>query len=282
MLGVTMNIDVEQFQRDGFVGPFKIFDHNYAEALLKDRFYPDKHRTWYKSTHEKSERVNAAGALPALVTLLKPLLGENILMWASHFISQPPQKRHDWHLDVEHGGWDGVTVWAGLKNLNEKTVVSVITRSHHLKIVPQQLKKLGVDTGNSEAILAEAKKEDPLCELKTFTLNPGEIIIWSGRVWHFTSNKSDKTRHSIIYQYCTPDQVTKIPLNYDYPDTKWSATRPPCVLVSGVDTYRRNVVLPNAQKLLTERVSFAAILNLYKTRRALGDLVRFLLKRASI
>jgi ectoine hydroxylase-related dioxygenase (phytanoyl-CoA dioxygenase family) len=164
-------------------------------------------------------------------------------MWASHFISQKPTISHHWHLDVEFGPADGATIWLGLKNLNEKTEVSVISHSHKLGTVPQELRgKTGLNAGDNQAVLAAAKKIDPRCEIKTFYLKPGEFIIWSGKAWHTTINRSETIRSSIIFQYCTPENAMKIPENYEYPNTKWLSTQPPCVLVSGEDTFHRNKV----------------------------------------
>ena len=70
------------------------------------------------------------------------------MLWGSLFVDQKPNGQHAWHLDVEHGSWDGVTVWIGLKNLSEKTSLSLITHSHLLKTAPLELKKkLNLDNG---------------------------------------------------------------------------------------------------------------------------------------
>ncbi len=239
-----MKLDLEKFQKEGYAGPFKLFNKAQCEALLQEVYTPANLFTWYKSPHEESAPIVRTASSPTILNQLKPVLGEDILLWGSHFIAQPPEQAHAWHLDVEYGKWNGVTVWLGLRNLNSKTTVSVITHSHLLDVVPQQLlKKFDVDTCDDQAVLKEAKKLDPRCELKTFTLNAGEFIIWSGRAWHSTLNKSAKKRFSIILQYCSPENIPKIPLNYEYPDTKWDDKSPPCVLVSGVNNFQHNVVL---------------------------------------
>ena len=82
---------------------------------------------------------------------LNTLLGNDILLWGSHFIHQKPGQEHEWHLDVEYGSWKGVTLWLGLKNLNNKTSLSLITHSHLLDTAPRELsdkKKLNLNNDN--------------------------------------------------------------------------------------------------------------------------------------
>jgi hypothetical protein len=232
----------EKFAAEGYIGPFKLSDDVKLDTLLLERYLPGRFLTWYKSFHEKSVPVIRTASVSEITDKLQLLLGNDILIWGSVFIGQKPEQAHNWHLDVEYGsGCNGATLWLGLKNLNSKTTVSLITRSHLLQTAPQELEdKFSIDTLDDNLILNEAKKLDARCELKIFTLNPGEFIIWSGRVWHSTLNNSDKTRFSIILQYCTPDNVPRIPLSYSYPDTKWSDARPPCVMVKGADAFHRN------------------------------------------
>lgn len=234
----------EQFATEGYIGPFKLADNVKLRTVLLERYFPQRFLTWFKAFHEKSIPVARVAAAPEITDRLQTLLGDDILLWGSIFIMQKPEQEHTWHLDVEYGRCDGATLWLGLKNLTSKTTVSLITRSHKVQTAPQELRdKLGTDLRDDHAVLAEAQKIDPDCELKTFTLKPGEFIIWAGRTWHATLNKSNKTRFSLILQYCTPDNIPRIPLNYDYPDTKWTAVQPPCLLVKGTDNFRRNKVV---------------------------------------
>jgi len=271
----------EKFATEGYIGPFKLPDDIKLNAVLQERylagvnrlsaFFPRRFLTWYKSLHEKSVPVLKTASVSEITDKLQAVLGDDILIWGSQFIAQKPEHAHSWHLDVEYGCWNGATLWLGLKNLNSKTTLSLITHSHLLQTAPQELKdKFGVDPRDDDAILNEAKKLDPRCELKTFILTPGEFVIWSGRAWHSTSNKSDKTRFSIILQYCTPDNVPRIPLNYDYPDTKWSDVRPPCVMVKGSDRFHRNKILYKKDIELLYAYLHPLYFAYYKVRRMLG------------
>jgi ectoine hydroxylase-related dioxygenase (phytanoyl-CoA dioxygenase family) len=239
-----MNINVEKFNNEGFLGPFKIYDQHQIASLLQERYIPRQYYTWIKSPHEKSEPIVKIAADKNIVDKLKHILKDNILLWGSLFVEQKPGHRNSWHLDVEHCNWNGATVWIGLKNLNNKTSLSLITYSHLLNSSPIELKqKNNLNCDNDQDVLKEAKKLDPRCELKTFYLNPGEFVLWSGKIWHSTLNESSNMRQSIILQYCTPDNLVKIPSNFEYPNTQWSETKPPCILISGKDNYKYNKVL---------------------------------------
>ena len=258
-----METDLKKFETEGYLGPFSINDQSYFNSLLQERYIPKNLYTWYKSPHEKSERVVKIASDMNILSKLKILLKENILLWGSLFVDQKPNGQHAWHLDVEHGSWDGVTVWIGLKNLSEKTSLSLITHSHLLKTAPLELKKkLNLDYTNDKEVLDEAKKLDPRCELKKFNLKNGEFVIWSGRIWHSTLNQSSRIRQSIILQYCTPNNKVKIPANFDYPNTAWSKTDPPCILISGKDEFNLNKVIFKNDLKFIERFKILTIYNL--------------------
>ena len=44
----------------------------------------------------------------------------------------------------------------------------------------------------------------------------------------------------MILQYCTPNNITKIPANFDYPNTIWKKTKLPCILLFGNDSFNYN------------------------------------------
>tara|TARA_B100001063_G_scaffold212035_1_gene210737 strand:- start:354 stop:1181 length:828 start_codon:yes stop_codon:yes gene_type:complete len=258
-----MNSDITKFKTEGYLGPFNLNDQSDFTSLLQEKYIPKNLYTWYKSPHEKSKGIIKLASDKNILEKLKNVLSNDILLWGSLFVDQKPSNQHVCHLDVEHGSWDGATVWIGLKNLNEKTSLSLITHTHLLNTAPIELqKKNDIDCKNDQAVLEEAKKLDPRCELKNFYLKKGEFIIWSGRVWHSTFNRSKKTRQSIILQYCTPNNKVKIPTNFNYPDTGWSKTEPPCILISGEDKYNLNKILYKKDIKFVQRFKILTIYNL--------------------
>lgn len=221
----------------GIYGPATLSSEYYPfgryENLLDDRFIPASMYTWYKSTHEKSKRVAELAKNPEILRVVKKFIGDDILLWGSHFIHQKPGGVHSWHADVEHMNWDGVTVWVGLKNLSPKSSISVMSYTHEFGISPPSYSESTSSEESEKKVLDAAKKLDSRCELKTFYLEVGDFIVWSGKAWHATRNESDLIRHSIILQYSRSNAKVRIPMTYSYPNTQWSTIKPPCLQISG-------------------------------------------------
>jgi ectoine hydroxylase-related dioxygenase (phytanoyl-CoA dioxygenase family) len=271
-----MELEIKKLDLEGYMGPYKLLDYPDCLNILNEKYIPKKLYAWQKSIHEKSAVVTNLASHPLILEKLRKVLGNNILLWGSIFIQQKPNNEHPWHLDVEYGSCKGLTLWIGLKNLSEKTSISLITHSHNIDTAPQELKKNdNIDIENDNAVLESAKKFNPNCELKTFYLSPGEFIIWSGRTWHKTSNTSKKARETILLQYCSTDNIVKIPANYEYPNTEWSDKKPPCILVSGVDKINKNIILDKSKILLSNNFINKIKINIiYKIRFKLSSFLR--------
>jgi ectoine hydroxylase-related dioxygenase (phytanoyl-CoA dioxygenase family) len=140
-----MNTALNTFETKGYIGPFKLFTEDQCKEILTERLIPGVCQTWNKSTHEQSGHVVKTAAHPFIKDKIIALLGNDILLWSSQFIKQKPGQKHVWHMDVEpgegipDGSWKGVTLWLGLKNLNHKTTLSLITHSHLLDTAPREL-----------------------------------------------------------------------------------------------------------------------------------------------
>ncbi len=240
-----MNFEIKDFDELGYLGPFKFINSVECEQLLKERFISEKLYQWRKSIHEKSQKVIDYSSKNLILDKIKSLIGNDVLLWGSEFIVRKPHEDHKWHMDREFILIDGITVWLGLKNLNNKTSISLITHSHKLKTQPYFFNFNDNKNKNDydKLILDEAKKLNPECKLKTFYLEPGELIIWKDRIWHSTKNESQDTRYSIIYQYCKPKYKVKMPIENSYGNVKFSNKDVPCILLNGEDKYKLNKII---------------------------------------
>ena len=159
----------------GIYGPetlsSKYYPFGQYENLLDDRFIPASIYTWYKSTHEKSKRVAELAKNPEILGVVKKFIGDDIMLWGSHFIHQKPGGVHSRHADVEHMNWDGVTVWVGLKNLSSRSSVSVVSHTHEFSSSPPFFSHNTSNEESNQQVLEAAKKLDSRCELKTFYLD---------------------------------------------------------------------------------------------------------------
>ena len=273
-----MNSEIEKFEKEGYIEPFKIINNDDCKKILYDSYIPRKYYTWAKSIHEKSVEVKELATNSEILNKIKKIIGNDILLWGSCFIKQEPGNKHSWHCDLEYENWDGITIWIGLKNLNKKTELSLITHTHTIDTFPQKLSEKNIDLNNNNEVLYEAKKINPNCELKTFILNEGEAIIWSGRVWHKTENLSQKPRESIILQYSTPNNIIKIPEKYDYKNMRWLNNSPPCLLISGKDRYKKNKVIDLSNKRINSSVISFLIKRYFFIRYNLSYMLKKILK----
>ncbi len=273
-----MTSELKKFELEGYIEPFKILNNKDCNKILLDRYIPRKYYTWAKSVHEKSSEIKELATNNDILNKLKKIIGKDILLWGSCFIKQEPGNQHSWHCDLEYENWNGITIWVGLKNLNEKTSLSLITHSHKIDTFPQKLAEENIDPKNDLEILDAAKKINPQCKLKTFTLNEGEAIIWSGRVWHKTINLSEKARESIILQYSSPNNAIKIPQEYNYKNMKWLQNSPPCILISGIDKYKKNEVLKLSDIKVKGRIGSYIEKKYFFMRFYLGSIFRKLFK----
>ncbi len=226
--------DVKQFNEEGFLGPYSLFDPNEAKNIFARCFsYPRPLLPWSKGRHTVVREVAETATHPAIVEKITPLLGEDILLWGSMLIRQKPSAKHPVHVDVEHVEWPGISVWIGIENVTNQSSFCVVPGSHHYNITPDELK--GTDPSDDKLIMEAARKMYPESKLKYLNIKDGQFIIFSGKLWHGTKNDSSKLRSSIILQYTTPTHKVKIAKNYKLPETTWYKKNPICLLVSGKD-----------------------------------------------
>ena len=138
-----------------------------------------------------------------------------------------------WKRAWDKLNWDGIMILADLKNLSSRSSVLVMSYTHEVCSFPTFFSDNTSNKGSNQQVLDAAKKLDSRCELKTFCLEVGEFIVWSGKAWHATINESNLIRHSIILQYCSPDANVRIPITYTYPNKQWSIVKPLCLPISG-------------------------------------------------
>ena len=266
-----MNDQFKKFKKDGYTNPIKILDEEDCKRLSNEQFIPKKNYTWSKSVHETSLEIINLAKNKKIIEIIENLLeNQNIILWSSCFIKQNPGNQHSWHIDLEYRNWKGITVWLGLKNLSDQTKLSLIKCSQQLNTFPQKLSYEGVNINDDNEIIKSAKKFNRECELQTLNLNVGEMIVWEGKMWHKTTNNSDKSREAIILQYSTTDQEIKIPLNYNSIDLKWQHKKPPCVVVSGSDKYGKNLIIDSSKI----KANGKFIRQFYKLRFFLSKILR--------
>jgi hypothetical protein len=237
--------DLAKLDTQGFLGPFRMFEPKEAESVLRTcKQYPASMLPWLKGGHIVIRKMYETAVKPDILHKVTSILGPDVLLWGSQLIEQKPKTKHRWHLDVEHGEWEGITIWLALKNVMKGSGLSIITGTQHLPVTPQELEKThGLDLNDDQAVLEAARVYSPDCQLVQLDMSDGEFIIFSGKTWHASENQRDKLRSALIYQFTRPDSTVKIARTYDYPRAVWDSAKPACILVSGKDRYGYNTLI---------------------------------------
>lgn len=119
---------IEQYWLDGFVQrtgkvfgetSFARLKHEFEQMLIR---LPDGERPEYMDTpHFANHRLLEWALAPEVLDLVEPILGEDILLFSTHFICKPPKigLRFSWHQDYVY--WlsmldsiEVVTVWLAI------------------------------------------------------------------------------------------------------------------------------------------------------------------------
>jgi hypothetical protein len=243
------SVDLAGFDEMGCAGPFRLCEPQEARRKLTSiRRVPRGLFPWVKGGHTMSRAIYDMGTTPEIVTKVCSVLGEDVLLWGSILIGQPPTLMHPWHVDMEHAHWDGVTVWLALQNVTQQSSFSVITRTHKFEHPWEQLHgSETLDLRDDVAVLASAREVDPRCEVIHFNMGDGEYVMMHGKTWHATRNRTENVRYSMILQYTRPDCQVRIPGSYGNRQTVWTSARPKCVLVSGRDNHGVNRLVDHWQ-----------------------------------
>jgi hypothetical protein len=226
--GVNSLTEIYIENKSKFITPFEL-----SQLALNNHTL---NKPWFKSLHAYIPEYYDVVTHPVIVNKVKSLLGANILLWGTSVTSRNPNQSHRWHIDVEHRKWKGVSVFIGLKGANLNATLKVLSESHTFNESPLNV------INNDELIIEQSKKfiANPIVE--SIQIQEGEFFIFDGLLWHGSENTSSNTRYSIIAQYTTVDKEVAVPINYDEP-IQWLNSKPPCVLVSGYDSFGINSVI---------------------------------------
>jgi hypothetical protein len=187
-----------------------------------------------------------------LLSLLKPLLGDNIVLWGASVIERKPGQAHVWHTDIESSAPEGgfVSVWIGIENTSRESSLRLVTRSHLFgKCIQQVVQEKGLRRGEATAedVLAWARELDMDAELVQPDASNGEAIVFDGRLWHASQNdRTEGRRVALLLQYAAAEKEVRIPdfRQLEWPFRFFGDPRPPVILVSGTSRDGANRIAP--------------------------------------
>ena len=249
----SSGVDTAAFRRDGFLGPVRLFTPAQC-AFIVQSLRLGSHPPpldWPKGRGANDRFFYDLATRPALLALLTPLLGKDIVLWGIDVIERDPGQIHPWHTDMESSALDGrfVSVWIGIQNISQESALQVVTRSHAIGKPLQQVQhehNLRRGEATNDTVLAWARERDPRATLVQPVMSDGDAILFDGRIWHATNNaRSEGRRIALLLQYAAADSPVSIA---DFSGPTWpfrfKEARPPVLVVSGRGDSAANRLVP--------------------------------------
>jgi ectoine hydroxylase-related dioxygenase (phytanoyl-CoA dioxygenase family) len=126
-----MNV-VGRFEDNGFAGTVNVFSAEQSHKLCMRLESCSESPGRFKSNAAYNPLFLELASHPAIVNVLRMLLGDNIMLWGASLVTAQPEHIHPWHSDIETAYALGktVSVWLALRNVNEKSALHFISGSH--------------------------------------------------------------------------------------------------------------------------------------------------------
>jgi uncharacterized cupin superfamily protein len=255
---VPPRLDLDSLRADfagrGFVGPLPLLARaECAPLLARLRRRPERPPVdWHKGWAASSPAYCAIATDERVLALVTPLLGRDVLLWGASLIVRKPGGAHPWHTDIESAAPDAetVSVWIGLDGTGRETALALVARSHRFGVPLQQVAhENGAtrDARDDAAVARWARVRDPEATIETPACGDGDAIVFDGRLWHASHNRSgSRTRQALLLQYATPRTPIRIPnpSRLEWPFESYDVPRPPCVVVRGGAETEPNRIVP--------------------------------------
>lgn len=259
---------LDGFASSGYLKPFPLVDAAHCRALAaRVPTVPvgPLPRGWDKALATSDAMVHDIGADPRVLALLRPILGEDIVLWGASVIARKPGQVHSWHSDVEsmrpEGGF--VSVWIGLENTGRDSSLNVVSGSHRVgNSLQELLYRSGLTRADADdsRVLSWAQSVVPEAEIVVPDMADGDAIVFDGRLWHGSRNRRTAgTRKALLLQYCAADIAVHAPIRFDWP-VAFDTARPPVVAVSGRPG-AANLVVPRPPEALPRPSALGARFN---------------------
>jgi len=211
---------IERFNKDGYLKPFRIFDASEASDLrayfdrLLARVMAEGGNSYSISTaHAKYGRVYDVLTHTRIVALVRDLLGENVIAWGSHFFCKMPKdgKTVSWHQDASY--WPltparAVTAWLAIDDADrDNACMKFIPGSHHHGHLTYKLS----EDSESNILDQTVENAEGIGKPVYDELKAGECSIHSDLLLHGSeANLSDRRRCGLTLRYCSADVVAGI------------------------------------------------------------------------
>ena len=250
----TLTPEGAAFARDGYLGPLPLFTRAEVRRIagcLRREDHPAP-ADWPKGRAVHERFLYELAVHPPLLSRVRELLGDDVVLWGASTVAYGPGARHAWHTDIESSAPGGrfVTAWIGVEHTSHESALQLITGSHRLGLSLQEARvERGLERGlaTAEDVLALARLRDPAARLLHPDMGDGDALLFDGRTWHGSHNaRRSGTRVALLLQYASAEEAVLIPDPHrlDWPFRFREAPRPAVILVSGSDRHGRNRIVP--------------------------------------
>lgn len=234
---------VESFKSLGFIGPLPLLTPQECRQIIRherDGARP-KPVAWLKGRAASDSFYAHLAADERIVKFLRPVLGNEVVLWGVDVLRRPPGAVHPWHCDIESSAPEGgfVSVWIGIDNTNRDSALKFIAGSHKLgRTIQEEASHRGLKRGEARStdVLGWAQMLDPEARMIAPEMQDGEAVIFDGRLWHGSHNTSASgTRTALLLQYAAADRPVRMieGNNFEWPFRFRSEPWPPLLVVSG-------------------------------------------------
>lgn len=244
----TIEIDADQreavgrFHRDGYLGPYTL---RTPDEMARIREYFERTvlpgpgpngKNPLQCRHLDDRTVYDLISDPEIMSRLRLLVGDDIVVWATYFFNKEPGGVEiPWHQDANYWPIEpplNVSIWMAIDEVTaENSCVQLVPGSHR-QVIPHVPSREGM------AFRQEADPDHVDTEAAVdMELAPGQFFIFNERLLHHShANRSDRRRLGLSARYTVPfvellDQESP-PL---FPGHR-------CVVVSGEDRLGLNRV----------------------------------------
>jgi non-haem Fe2+, alpha-ketoglutarate-dependent halogenase len=208
---------IAQFNREGYLKPFRVFNEaeaaelrSYFDGLLAKVLSSGGNSYSISTAHARYGRVYDILTSPRIVSLVRDLLGENVIAWGSHFFCKMPRdgKTVSWHQDASY--WPltpahAVTVWLAIDAADPgNACMKFIPGSHHYGHLTWRMS----EESESNVLDQTVENAEGIGQPVYDELKAGECSIHSDLLLHSSeANNSDRRRCGLTLRFCAAEVV---------------------------------------------------------------------------
>ena len=202
---------IRHFHEHGWIAPLEAFT---GDEALRHRGAFERLRTEVADAyaingcHTTCRSIWELATHPALAAAVQDLLGEDLLVWGTHFFSKEPgdPRAVAWHQDGPYWPFTPlrtVTAWIAIDDSDaENAAMQVVPGSHRLGVLPYRASR----PDERNVLHRSLDGIDQLPAPVHLTLRAGQFSLHHNLLVHGSqANRSPRRRCGLTVRFCTPE-----------------------------------------------------------------------------